>query len=180
MRKGIFGSGLARAAFLRTTVRSEASILPRVPRQHFRSLLSSHFCSSSSSGSENPYAGEVSNAPSSSSSKSSSPSYVEVERDIGQLQSRVREAYSSGKYAEAKKYAEACKGLVERHFGCKHPVFASCENNLALVAKATGDLGGAIDCFESAARVYLGTVGKVRLGSRWSFLWRTTPGLFNL
>ena len=99
---------------------------------------------------------------SSSSSSWSSRSYVEIERDIGQLQSSVREAYSSGKYAEAQKYAEACKGMVERHFGSKHPVFASCENNLALIAKSTGDLPGAIASFESAAGVYLETVGKVR------------------
>lgn len=55
-----------------------------------------------------------------------------------QLQRDVSKAFNEARYEDALQAATTCLSTVQDHYGEKHPVTASCFNNLGLIHKVGG------------------------------------------
>ena len=73
-----------------------------------------------------------------STSPPSTRSYLDTEKEISQLQRKVRDHMQSNDYVEALEVAKECLRVVVEHFGTAHVVTASSLNNLGLILKNLG------------------------------------------
>jgi len=82
-----------------------------------------------------------------------------VETTVRNLKGKVRQLHHEGRVADALESARECVGLVERHFGKQHPVFASSINDLAVLLKANGELEEATEQYTIAVQLYTDLYG---------------------